>query len=276
MPVVGVDGCRDGWFAIRIEDDFEREAITDVYPNLCSLLDAWDDATLVLIDIPIGLPDVGRPARGADRAARNLLRPLRHNSVFSTPSRAAIELFQSVRGAEYEALSAANHREIGKRLSRQSAAIIPKIAEVDEVLLSDAAARSIVHEVHPELCYWGLNGRRPMMHRKQDTQGIAERLELLPGLLPWAVSIFERTLKRYRRASVQRDDILDAMAAAVTALPAHPLLSGLQSVPVDEERDREGLPMQMLYRLARRPGAPERERSAGLPSARTHRLFDTL
>ena len=275
MPVVGVDGCKRGWFAVRVEDDFAQEATADVFPSLRSLLDAWGDATLVLIDIPIGLPDAGRPERGADRAARRLLRPLRHNSVFATPSRATIDHVRSGRGAEYEALSAANHREIGKRLSRQSAAIIPKIAEVDEVLLGDVAARSMVREMHPELCFWALNGRRPMMHRKQDAQGIAERLELLSGLLPWAASIFERTLTRYRRASVQRDDILDAMAAA-TALPAHPLLSGLQSVPADPERDRQGLPMEMLYRLARRPGASERDRGAGMPNAQTHKLFDTL
>ena len=266
MPVVGVDGCSDGWFAIRVEDDFDQEGSADVFPSLRSLLDAWDDATLVLIDIPIGLPDVGHPVRGADRTARSLLRPLRHNSVFWAPSRGAIERFRSGREAEYEALSAANHREIGKRLSTQSAAIIPKIAEVDEVLLGDATARSIVREVHPELCFWGLNGRRPMMHRKQDARGIAERLALLAGLLPWAGSIFEGTLMRYRRASVQRDDILDAMAAAVTALPAHRLLSVLQSLPADRERDQQGLPMEMLFRLPRRSGTLDKDRDAVLPN----------
>lgn len=87
------------------------------------------------------------------------------------------------------------------------------------------------------------------MHLKKDAQGIAERLELLAGLLPWADSIFEGTLRRYRRVSVQRDDVLDAMATAAAAIPVHPLLCDIHSVPSEPVRDACGLRMEMLYRL---------------------------
>lgn len=251
MTVVGVDGCKAGWFAIRVEDDWANDPTADVFPSVRSLLSAWGDASLVLIDIPIGLPDTERPRRRVDDEARSLLGGTRSRSVFSAPGRAATERLLSAGPDSYATCSEANFAELQLRLSTQAYGIMPKIAEVDQLLLSDPVARSTIREVHPELCFWGLNRRRPMMHRKSDAAGVAERLELLAGLLPWADSIFEGTLKKYRRSSVQRDDILDAMAAAATAIPVHPSLGDMLSVPHEPERDSRGLPMEMLYRPPR-------------------------
>lgn len=258
MAVVGVDGCREGWFAIRIEDDFGEEPTTSVFPSVRSLLDAWSDASLVLIDIPIGLPDAERRSRQADLEARMLLGSPRGRSVFPAPGRAAIAQFRSTGPDSYKECSEANRLELRTKrgMSQQAFGILPKIAEVDELLLGDAAARSVIREVHPEVCFWGLNGQRPMAHRKKDTLGVSERLECLGGLLPWAVSIYEVTLSAFRRASVGRDDILDAMAAAATAIPTHPLLSDLRTVPSVPPRDARGLSMEMLYRLSSRDSQP--------------------
>lgn len=253
MTVVGVDGCSAGWFAIRVEDDFADDPTTATFPSMRLLLDAWGDASLVLIDIPIGLPDAERPSRRADLEARKVLGRPRASSVFPAPGRAAITRLRSSGPDSYKACSEANRRELGtkKGMSQQAYGILPKIADIDELLLSDDAARTKIREVHPEVCFWGLNGQRPMAHKKKDAFGLRERLDLIAGLLPWAASVYEDTLSQYLRARVGRDDILDAMAAAATAIPDHPLLSDLRSVPSDPQKDAHGLPMEMLYRLPR-------------------------
>ncbi len=251
MPVVGVDGCRDGWFAIRVGDNVTDLPVAGVFPTVRSLLDTWDDASLVLIDIPIGLPDTRRPSRKVDVEARRLLGSGRASSVFPAPGRAAVNEFRSHGPDSYNACAEANRQELGKSLSKQAFGILPKIAEVDQLLLSDEAARSRIREVHPEVCFWGLNGRRSMTHRKKDAEGIDERLEVLNRVLPWADSTFRDALKEHPRRVVQRDDILDALAAVTTAVPTHPLLSEPQSILTEPEVDARGLPMEMLYRLPR-------------------------
>ncbi len=47
---------------------------------------------------------------------------------------------------------------------------------------------------------------------------------------------------KYRRKDVAKDDVLDALVAAITAL------GPLNSLPDPPELDDKGLPMQMLYR----------------------------
>ena len=66
MVVVAVDWCKGGWFALRIEGNYQGAANAAVFPNARSLLDARGDASLFLIDIPIGLPDAERPTRSVD------------------------------------------------------------------------------------------------------------------------------------------------------------------------------------------------------------------
>ena len=118
MAVVGANILKGGWFAVRIDDDFERPADAEFYPDAASLMDVWGDASRVLVGMPIGLPDAERPTRWADQAARHALKPLRHSSVFPVPSRVAIDAFRSGEARSYQALSDLNHRELGKRLSK--------------------------------------------------------------------------------------------------------------------------------------------------------------
>ena len=248
MAVVGANVCRGGWFAVRIDDDFARPADAEIYPDAVSLMDAWGDAATLLVGMPIGLPDAERPSRRVDRAARHVLKPLRHSSVFPVPSRAAIEAFRSGEAKSYQALSDLNHRELGKRLSKQSAALMPMIAELDELMLGDAAARGKIREAHRELCFWALNGRCPMEHAKSRPEGIAERLRVLAEYLPWAQA-FCTDARCESRRQVPTAVVVDTLATALTALSTHPSLSGLQSLPAEPQRDARGLPMEMVYRL---------------------------
>ncbi len=250
MAVVGANIFRGGWFAVRIDDDFERPADGEFYPDAFSLMDAWGSAARILFGTPIGLPDAEQPIRLVDQAARHRLKPLRHSSVFPVPSRAAIEAFRSGEAESYRALSDLNHRELGKRLSRQSAALVPMIAELDQLMLDNAVAREKIREAHRELCFWGLNGRRPMEHAKARPEGIAERLRVLSEYLPWAPA-FCSDVSRESRRPIPVEVVVDSLATALTAVSSHPSLSGLQSLPTEPQRDARGLRMEMVYRVPR-------------------------
>lgn len=85
--VLGVDATRKGWVGIVLDTD---GAFVDalVKPDIASLVEAAGRLSVVAIDIPIGLPDAG--ARQADSEARKMLGG-RHSSVFSSPTRGAME-----------------------------------------------------------------------------------------------------------------------------------------------------------------------------------------
>ena len=117
MAVVGVDGCKAGWFAVRLESTGEWDS--KVFHKFDSLWQDWGNASLILVDIPIGLPDAKKKQRTCDSDARKLLGP-RKSSVFSPPSRAAFE------PDSHQSASDANKLEVGKGLSRQSWSLTPR------------------------------------------------------------------------------------------------------------------------------------------------------
>ena len=57
------------------------------------------------------------------------------------------------------------------------------------------------------------------------------------------VNIYNKALNEFLRKEVAKDDIVDAMAAAVTACCP----DNLRTLPADPERDAKGLPMEMVY-----------------------------
>jgi predicted RNase H-like nuclease len=237
MFVVGVDGCKKGWLAVKL---MERKSWD---PRIFSSIDLlWkyhSGASLILIDIPIGLIDVGPLERGCDIVARRILGP-RKFSVFPAPRRKLLESkYQSYREANVK------HRHIagGKGISQQSYAIIPKIMEVDYLLRTVASARQI-REVHPEVCFWALAGGQPMRVNKKETSGLAERREVLKAAYPPCDKIVTEGLNWIQGKGISSDDLMDALAAAVTGI-----LGGtkLKTLPDKPERDAHGLPMEMVY-----------------------------
>ena len=80
--VVGVDAYKAEWVTVVLRDrSVER---CGVYPRFQEVLDDHPDASVVGVDIPIGLPL--STAREADGLARSFVGP-RRSSVFSTPPR---------------------------------------------------------------------------------------------------------------------------------------------------------------------------------------------
>jgi predicted RNase H-like nuclease len=140
----------------------------------------------------------------------------------------------------------AKHRQIaeGKGISRQSYALLPKIREVDQLLRQEAEARRVIREVHPEVCFWALAGARPMQVNKKDTAGFAERRKVLKAAYPPADKIIAEGLHWIQGKGAARDDLMDALAAAVTGLIGG---TKLKTLPASPEQDAHGLPMEMVY-----------------------------
>ena len=236
MAVVGADGCRSGWFAVRRESN--GSSIFKVFGGIAELWREWSDASLILLDIPIGLPNAKHNGRLCDYQARRKIGP-RRSSVFPSPSRASFQ------GPTYEAASAANYRETGKKLTKQTWAILPKIGEVDRLLRENAEARSKIREVHPEVCFWAFAGEEHLREPKRRRPGFEERLKILTQIDPAVDTLVESALSCLRRAEVARDDILDATVAALTAECER---GRLVSLPLGEpQQDAYGLPMEMVY-----------------------------
>ena len=204
MFVVGVDGCRAGWVAFRVDvrtraTSVEIIDLTDVLKN------RPEDLCALAIDIPIGLFE---RSRRCDQAARALLGQPRGCSVFSPPCRAAL------RTESYEQACTINEQRTGRKISRQAWGIAPKIRAVDKAI--SPINQKWAFEVHPEVCFWQLNGGRPMIFGKKTATGREERLALLRRHF---LDIDGHLVRR--DSGVAADDLLDAAAAAWTALRVH-------------------------------------------------------
>lgn len=236
MFVVGVDGCKQGWLGIKLSSEEAWEI--KVFNNFWELWERYRQASLILADIPIGLPEAAAN-RTCDRQARKLLGP-RAPAVFPVPCRPAVY------AATYDEAIRINRELTGKSIFRATWNIVKKIREVEELLLTIPKAREVVRETHPELCFWAFNGGRPLPFPKKSAAGFVARRKLLKNIFPPSEAIIQSGLKNLSARAVMPDDLLDALAAAVTALLGHDRLS---SLPPQPERDAYGLPLEIVYFL---------------------------
>ncbi len=247
---VGVDGCKGGWFSVGFDEDGDYGV--GVAATFADLLDAVPDAELVLVDIPIGLPE-GPNERECDPLVRRMLGKPRSSSVFRVPVRHAVQQAASVPN-NHAAASWVQFQATGKKLSLQSFYFSPKISEANNELATHNG-RPRVREIHPELCFWALNGRNsmnlPKRKRRQDAENLGEleRLQVLRRFERQTDGIFRQALNRFQRSDIVGDDVLDALSAAVTARLVCTELDGFRTVPANPRRDAKGLPMEMVYWL---------------------------
>lgn len=241
FPVAGADGCPgpsgEAWIGFILRPHHPPEPFhahdTAALWQLC----AEAGCRRVLLDVPIGLGD---DSRDCDVLARRALGP-RGPSVFPAPPRWLLDC------TTVEQADAEKARRTGRRakVQRQLWNIVPRIRAVDRLLQSSAPARAIIRECHPELCFWALAGERPMTHPKRSEAGCSERIEVLERSLPDAESLIDQTLASLHALGPERDDVVDALVAALTAAAGDRRLCTFPPVP---PRDRTGLAMEMVIR----------------------------
>ena len=224
MVVGGADGCRTGWVVCRRDADGTLSVAV-----VKTLSEACEGLSILAVDMPIGFVDHPRPPRRCETEARRLL-PGKASSVFPTPCRPALACTSH---GEANAVSKA----LGVGLNQQTFYLFPKMREVDELLCSKPALQAIVYEAHPELAFARMNGGKPVLSKKRQPDGHAERRRLL------ARHGFRSNIERL--AGAARDDILDAIAVCRTALL---IAEGKATClgPTDA-RDSRGLPMNIWF-----------------------------
>lgn len=224
MIVGGADGCRTGWVVCRRDSDgtLDIRVVT-------ALADACEGLSILAVDMPIGLTDTPRPGRACEAEARALM-PGKASSVFPTPCRPAL-------ACTTHAEANATSRKLGLGLNQQTFHLFPKLREVDALLRDSHGLRRIVHEAHPELAFTRMNDGKPVLSKKRQPEGFAERRRLLAR--------HGYTTKTDRLQGAARDDILDAIACCRTALLIGQGLA-TRLGPADA-RDRYGLPMNIWF-----------------------------
>lgn len=212
---VGVDWASKGWFAIHLSET--SESGMGFYPSIFNLWHHHRDAERILIDVPVGLSSNRK--RECDVEAKEVLGSVRGNSVFYTPTRKGVEA-QNIKEAKQA------QENLDFSVQNQAWAIVPRIQEVDEFLemFGDEIGNTDIRETHPEICFWALNDGEPLTHGKKTEEGIEERLGLLSNHLTDARGLYENAVETFTEpewapviGKSGRDDILDAMVAALTA-----------------------------------------------------------
>ena len=255
--VAGIDGCKGGW-CVAIIDLAQPNKIDDV-----EVVSSFSQAMqlhqfdAVAVDIPIGLSAKGD--RACDKEARKLLGWPRRTSVFPPPSRKVLRDIAAIGfdNDNHDEAKKISLENCGKSLSLQTFSIAPKIHEVD--CLITPSLQKKVFEVHPEVCFWALNERRAMKHKKKDREGRRERLDVLsaparfPEICDWVGAWYKLDVHQQLdyvegegvMEGLEKDDIIDAIAAALTAKM---YLEGRYGrIPQEPVTDGRGLRMEMIF-----------------------------
>lgn len=236
-----MDGCRGGWIAAV--EDAGGSCGLHLFAGFGGLLQALPRDALILVDMPIGLPDrIRGPGRAAEQAARPHL-GARRGSIFSIPARAAVEagrgpFADGVTRREAYARSCRLARALSdppSAVSIQGFGLFPKILEIDDALCADPRLAERVLESHPELVWTNLSGL-PCRYPKTTGEGVAERRAILQ-----AQGLPASLVEAPRPRGAAEDDRLDACALLVAARRVR--AGSARRYPEPPERDRHGLPI---------------------------------
>ncbi|WP_269585144.1 DUF429 domain-containing protein [Roseibium sp. Sym1] len=233
--VAGVDGCKAGWVAVLRNLNDPGSLQLELFPAFAGIVDFVPSLSVIAVDMPIGLPDtIGPGGRGPEKAARKHLGE-RQSSVFTVPTRAAV--YQD----DYRkaCAMAETTSEPPKKVSKQCFNLFPKIREIDALMTPELEAR--VHEVHPELAFWRLNGEAEMSLPKKvksraNPAGLDQRRDLLV-----CKGLPQDFLDQKPPRGCGRDDLLDAAANSLIA--ERILLGEAEPFPKEFRRDERGLRM---------------------------------
>lgn len=233
MTYTGIDGCKAGWLAWVVTENTRPKMV--IGESLDALAAQIGETGVWLVDMPIGFSTPEQPDRLCDKAARALLKG-RRASVFSVPCR------EAVYSESYERACEQNVARLGKKFSKQTWGIVPKMRELDAFVRSRRSASLSVREAHPELAFAGLSGQ-PMAWNKKCIEGHQERLALLNHIAPDWMAVLNSALASVPRKVAEKDDILDAFVLMCIAMRPEEWVS----VPNPASDLESGLPREIVY-----------------------------
>ena len=238
--VAGVDGCPGGWIVVIRHLNEASSATVRLVASFADVLAMQPSPAVIGVDMPIGLPDIaGIGGRRADIEARANL-GARQSSIFAVPSRAAV-MQAGYRDACATAFATSDPP---RKVSKQCFNLFPKIREIDALMNPQLQTR--VHETHPEVAFWALNGERPLDEpKKAKSRPYEPGQALRRGLLAAAGydPEFLRDTSAFRAREAGPDDLLDA---AVCAWSAARIANGHgRRFPAAPSLDAKGLRMEI-------------------------------
>ncbi len=180
-----------------------------------------DIGSVIGIDMPLGLPST--EPRISDREARAYL-GARRSTIFPTPPRACLDTL------DYRSALVASRAAVGSGLSIQAFHLLPKIRELD-ALVVPGEDRFV--EVHPECSFLTLNGLEPLPP-KRTAAGAERRADLLRAVFG-ALPALPRGAKL--------DDLHDAYAVLWST---ERYVRGEHLTFGDDSVDSRGLPMRVV------------------------------
>ena len=195
--VIGIDGCKAGWI---IAKTLENESISfQIIKNLNDLKRI--NVSHIGIDIPLQLSHTGK--RFAEIEARSLLKN-RACTIFTPPT------LNALRAKNYMDACEVNFKECGKRISKQSWNLFPKIKEAQEFLENKSINKLRIFEVHPELSFMAMNNMSLVQASKKTDIGREIRIKLIQKFFP--KFSFESVRNEYKKNQALDDDILDSVS----------------------------------------------------------------
>ena len=197
--VIGIDGCRAGWITTQVLDN--QLISFHIIKNLNDDYLKQSNLSHIGIDIPLQLSHTGK--RLAEIEARVLLKK-RACTIFSPPT------LNALRAKNYIDACEVNFKECGKRISKQSWNLFPKIKEAHKFLENNSISKLEVFEVHPELSFMAMNDMNLIDASKKTETGKEIRIKLIQKFFP--NFSFESVRNQYKKNQVLDDDILDSIA----------------------------------------------------------------
>jgi predicted RNase H-like nuclease len=237
---VGVDWSGGSWLGVAFDAaGFDHAAVFEEVGELWQRYE--ETASLILVDIPIGLLGSGSEERQCDELAREILGAGR-DTVVTPPVR------EAARKRRYPVAKRVNERKAGQPLSRRAFEMSDGISAVDSLLRNVPEAKATFRGSHPEVCFRAFAGD-PLEHPKATAAGYAERMRTLANFDADAPPAVQAAAEATAGAEVDVEDVLDAVVLAYTGSPGP---GSLRTLPPDPPLDPAGLPMEIVYR-ARRP-----------------------
>jgi predicted RNase H-like nuclease len=223
--ITGVTPWRRKWIAACAKMQGATFAPEEprIYDTFAEILNERPSYVSIVVNAPIGFRDsLDEGPRACDVEARKLL-GIRGRFLHNAPTRVA--LFGDEPGRE-------------QGLDIISMMLLPNYREV--ALEMSPFRQRVLHEGHPELSFYQLNGNKPLTRSKKTVDGRDERRAILEQKVPGIDRIIDAPL-----GDIPQKHLYDAAAMLWTArrVAGH----AATRMPADAEWDSTGLRMEMVY-----------------------------